>query len=121
MSFQEFALSFLAVSVILIVALLPLAVFAWTLFDVIFRVDIGVSKLFWLGLVLMLPVAGLVAYWLLRPKRYDPLYEKGDDYYTVQPGSHPAQAMQPATLVVVCGSGRHATEEEPAAGLKRAA
>lgn len=49
-----------------------LAVIGLSLVDILARRDIGISKLVWLGLVLLAPVIGMLLYWLLRPKDFDP-------------------------------------------------
>src|SRR5262245_19715453 len=60
----------------LLVALGALAVIVVTAFDILARVDIGWAKLGWLGLVMMLPFGGALAYWLFRPKTFNPWLER---------------------------------------------
>jgi hypothetical protein len=48
-------------------------------FDIVARVDTGISKLFWLLALLMLPGLGLFLYWLFRPKDFQPLVETRDE------------------------------------------
>jgi hypothetical protein len=52
-----------------------IAMIGLSIFDVLARRDIGVSRLVWLFVVLALPVLGSLIYWLFRPKDFDPLHE----------------------------------------------
>ena len=65
-----------AFALLVLVVILPvIGVYLLTLFDIAFRIDIGWAKLFWGAGVLFTPVIGLIAYWLLRPKNFNPIYE----------------------------------------------
>jgi hypothetical protein len=66
----------LAIGFFLVLVVLPIILLAlFTAFDILARVDTGISKLFWLMFVLMVPGLGLVLYWLFRPKDFQPLLE----------------------------------------------
>jgi hypothetical protein len=67
-----------------------LALLFLSVFDVLARLDIGISKLVWLGVVLMIPVAGALLYWLLRPKDFDPYEESERPTYLVAATPSPA-------------------------------
>jgi len=70
------ALIALAFGAFTIFVALPIAaVVLLTLLDICFRQDIGFSRLVWMPIVLFVPVGGLLMYWLLRPKDFDPLTE----------------------------------------------
>jgi len=126
----EFGLTFVGLALMLFVVIPIVGIVLWTAFDIVFRVDILWSKLFWAAVVLAVPVAGLLIYWMTRPKRYDPLYEKGDYYEPVQRRRRLATATQ-VTATEVALPGRPAltlvpktTPEEseaPAPTLGRAA
>jgi hypothetical protein len=61
--------------VVILVGLPVLAGLGISLVDVLARLDIGVSRLVWLGVILVIPLAGMGLYWLFRPKDFDPLHE----------------------------------------------
>ena len=90
MEFLRDAIFALAVwSVVLVIMVPILGVFLLTLLDALFRVDIGFSKLTWTALVLLLPVAGVLLYWILRPKRFNPLLEAHEpDVVHVYPAAY---------------------------------
>jgi hypothetical protein len=71
------ALIALAVGFFILLVVVPiLTIILLTFLDILSRIDIGFSKLVWLATVLFLPVFGLLAYWLLRPKSFNPWEEK---------------------------------------------
>jgi hypothetical protein len=72
----EDALLALAIGFTIITIAVPvLFIVGLSLVDVIFRQDIGFSKLVWLGAFMALPGLGIALYWLFRPKDFDPLNE----------------------------------------------
>lgn len=50
-----------------LVLLTALAIFVYTIADVLHREDIGARKLVWILAVLFVPVIGLGVYWVTRP------------------------------------------------------
>ena len=59
------------------------------LFDVFARIDNGViNKFFWAGMVLLMPLMGLLLYWLFRPKRFNPWLEKEEPRYSLSYAMH---------------------------------
>ena len=71
------ALIALAFGFFVILVVIPLlGLFLFTILDPLWRVDIGVSKLVWLGLILLAPPLGIPIYWLLRPKDFNPWEER---------------------------------------------
>jgi hypothetical protein len=73
----------LAFASIVLFVILPGAVLTLlSLVDVLFRVDIGLSKLLWVPL-LMIPGLGLAMYWLARPTEYQPLLDTGGTSFSV--------------------------------------
>jgi hypothetical protein len=74
---MENAIIALTFGFLIILIVLPiLALTILTVLDAIFRVDIDISKFVWLGLVMFVPFAGMLLYWLFRPKDFNPLLEK---------------------------------------------
>ena len=66
----------LALGFFVILVIVPIVgVVLLTLFDAIFREDIGISRLFWLAAILFIPLGGMLLYWLARPKDFNPLIE----------------------------------------------
>jgi hypothetical protein len=91
------ALIALAVGLIFLLVIIPLlAGFVFTLLDVLWRIDIGLSKVLWLSLVLLIPGVGALIYWLFRPKDFNPWTEKQrEGSFIVLPASS-AHVAQPA-------------------------
>lgn len=78
------ALIAIGFGVFVLAVVVPLiGVMLLSVLDVAFRQDIGFSRLVWLLMVLLVPVGGVLMYWLLRPKDFDPLRETGGEpaYY----------------------------------------
>jgi hypothetical protein len=72
------ALIALIIGFVFVLVVLPILVgIILAALDAIFRVDIGWGKLVWLTIILLVPVAGMLVYWLFRPRDYNPLAEEG--------------------------------------------
>jgi hypothetical protein len=85
----------LAFGFFVILFVLPaLALFLFTALDVLWRIDIGASKFFWLPLVLFVPVGGMLIYWLFRPKDFNPWLEKSSPFKS----SRRASRFEPAPV-----------------------
>jgi len=91
----QWLLAILAAYVFLLVTVPLIAVLLVTIVDVIARQDIGFSKLGWAGAVLMVPLGGLLLYWLLRPKDFDPWQEPKREPRLLRP---PAEALVSAPV-----------------------
>jgi hypothetical protein len=77
----------LAIGFVFVLVVLPILVaIILAALDALFRVDIGFSKLVWLGLILLVPVGGMLLYWLFRPNDYNPLLEEGPMEPSIIPG-----------------------------------
>ena len=80
MGFIDEAIIALGFGFFFILVVIPMImVLLGSVLDILWRQDIGVSKLFWLGAVMFIPIAGLLYYWLVRPKGID-LYTEDDTY-----------------------------------------
>ena len=78
MSVIEEAIVALSFGFFFILIVIPLVmVFLATVLDILWRQDIGMSKLLWLGAAVLIPIFGVLYYWLVRPKGFD-IYRKDD-------------------------------------------
>jgi hypothetical protein len=91
----EWILAILAAYIFLLIAVPLIAVLIITVTDVIARQDIGFSRLVWAGVVLMVPLGGLLLYWLLRPKDFDPWQEPKPQRRVLAPREEPVLAASP--------------------------
>jgi hypothetical protein len=89
-----------------------------SLLDVLFRVDIGTSKLLWAP-VLMLQGVGLAMYWLLRPTEYQPLLDTGGTSFSVTYVEPPTVYASPSRSPAVAS--RATEDDEPAQELPKVA
>ena len=110
----------LLIGLFFIVVVVPVVgVFLFTLFDVFARIDNGViNKFFWAGVVLMVPLMGLLLYWLFRPKRFNPWLEKEEPRYSL---SYASVTSRPALRLVHSAGGPEPVADEGQVELERAA
>jgi hypothetical protein len=98
-----------------------LCVFLFTLFDVFARIDNGViNKFFWAGVVLLVPLMGLLLYWLFRPKRFNPWFEKEEPRYSLSYATA-SVISRPALRLVHSSGGPAPLPAEGPVELERAA
>ena len=98
-----------------------LCVYLFTLFDVFARIDNGViNKFFWAGVVLLMPLMGLLLYWLFRPKRFNPWLEKEEPRYALSYASM-SFTSRPALRLVHSSDGTASVPDESPVELERAA
>ena len=112
----------LLIGLFFIVVVVPVVgVFLFTLFDVFARIDNGViNKFFWAGVVLMVPLMGLLLYWLFRPKRFNPWLEKEEPRYSLSYATASATS-RPALRLVHSAGGLDPVADEGQVELERAA
>ena len=95
--------------------------FLFTLFDVFARIDNGViNKFFWAGVVLLVPLMGLLLYWLFRPKRFNPWLEKEEPRYSLSYATASATS-RPALRLVHSSGGPTPGADEGQGEMQRAA
>ena len=98
-----------------------ICVFLFSLFDVFARIDNGViNKFFWAGMVLLMPLMGLLLYWLFRPKRFNPWLEKEEPRYSLSYASA-SVTSRPALRLVHSSGGPTPVADEGQVELERAA
>jgi hypothetical protein len=113
MDFTTGILISLAVGIVFLITVIPfVAVMLLTLGDIVFRVDTGISKLFWIAAVLFVPIGGMLLYWLFRPKRFDPLHEK-EEFYASWTYHTPAATSRPALRALPAQAGPPAPQGQP--------
>ncbi len=90
MTVLEQALAAIAFAFVILVVVLPaIAVFSLSMFDIVMRRDLGWAKLFWAIAILLIPIAGVILYWLARPTGYDPLEDAGEPWTYAVAGRSP--------------------------------
>jgi hypothetical protein len=102
----QWMLALLVAYVFLFLALPLIALFFVTVMDIVGRQDIGFSKLIWVLAVLGIPLAGLLLYWLLRPKDFDPWQEPRPERRLMQPAEErlmPAASVSPRMMPALQG------------------
>src|SRR5205809_906392 len=84
-----------------IVVVVPVVcVYLGTLLDVFARIDNGViNKFFWAAVVLLMPLMGLLLYWLFRPKRFNPWLEKEEPRYSLSYATASVSSLPALRLV----------------------
>jgi hypothetical protein len=112
----------LLIGLIFIVVVVPVVcVFLFTLFDVFARIDTGViNKFFWAGVVLLMPLLGLLLYWLFRPKRFNPWLEKEEPRYSLAYATA-SVTSRPALRLVHSSGGAAPAAAEGQVEVERAA